>query len=111
MFFKSNSLVPTSVDYTPPRMPELSLCATDSKASRKIVFSVPTTAYAFDENKVNITLQFLFENIVEDLKALSTNGVPSREHGATWLLCVALYYVYVFCLDPIYTSIPHILEA
>ena len=47
---------------------------------------MPTTAYAFDENKINITLQFLFENIVEDLKALSTNGVPSREHGATWLL-------------------------
>ena len=72
-------------------MPDLSLCRTDSKASRNIVFCVPVSAYAFDSRHLNLTLQMLLEAVVEDLKTLGQVGVPTKEHGVFWLLCNSIF--------------------
>ena len=68
------------------RMSDVSPCRTDSQASRQIVFCLPVSAYALDEGHVNWTLQLLLEAMVDDLKALSTTGVPSRDYGVAWFL-------------------------
>ena len=59
---------------------------TDSKTSRNIVCCIPSEIYAYDEDKVNVTLQFMLERVVKDLLCLSTTGIPSKDHGATWLV-------------------------
>ena len=43
-----------------------------------------TTAYAFDENHLNVSAQSLLD--AADLQSLAANGVPSREFGEPWFL-------------------------
>ena len=45
-----------------------------------------TTAYAFDENHLNVSVQSLLDAVVADLQSLAANGVPSREFGEPWFL-------------------------
>ena len=48
------------------------------------MFCLPVSVYALDEGHVNWSLQMLLESMVDDLKALSRTGVPSRDYGEAW---------------------------
>ena len=53
----------------------MSPCRTNSKASRNLIFCLPSKTYCFDANHVNITLQSLLAIVVEDLNRLSSVGL------------------------------------
>jgi hypothetical protein len=71
-------------------MSDLCLCRNDSKSSRNVIFSLPAEAYAFElGTKVNLTLQAMWERVVQDFNDLAENGVwhePLGEPLSTYVL-------------------------
>ena len=64
-------------------MPDLSLLRTDSRASRCVMFSMPTSKYHMN-GKVNETLQKLYTVMTADLNDMATRGVRTK-HGVPYL--------------------------
>ena len=62
-------------------MSDLSLCESDSRASRCPMFSMPVGSY-YMEDKVNVTLQMLYDRLVVDFNRMATEGV-STSHGVS----------------------------
>ena len=60
------------------RTPDLSEARKDSKASRYIIYSMPTSYYLI-ENKINMTLQAMHKRVVDDLNALATAGIETAD--------------------------------
>ena len=49
------------------------------------MFSLPTKYYALDNQKINRSLQFLYEALVTDLNKLATDGLEHPDFGAPGL--------------------------
>ena len=55
---------------------DLSPYRTNSKASRYLMYSLPTYAYCFEEpDHINVTLQAILQLLVDDLNQLATSGL------------------------------------
>ena len=61
-------------------MADLSACREDSRASRCLMFSTPTSRYFINEQKVNETLQSLYAAITADFNRRSKRGLRTK-HG------------------------------
>ena len=84
----------------------MSPCRTNSRASRNLIFCLPSHVYCFDEAHVNISLQSLLGTVVEDLNRLSSVGLhlEGEDLGSTGdlLLFLDIYWhicIYYICVN------------
>ena len=83
------------------RTPDLSTARTDSKASRYLVYTLPTSAY-YLQGKVNVTLQGLNKALVRDLTSLATTGIETDD-GVS---CLPQKKILLWCTTEVQFRIP-----